>query len=74
MYQQVQKSSTQNVQDAIWTKSDDNRSVGSKQRGKMRKVGFLIGRQEGRKQSSNLDQCERQMYDLQAAEMIKTEA
>lgn len=40
----------------------------------MRKVGFLTGRQESRKRSSNLDQCERQIYDLQAAEMIKTEA
>jgi len=55
-------------------KSDDNRSVGSKERAKMRKVGFLIGRQEGRKHSSNLDQCDRQTYGLQPAEIIKTEA
>lgn len=74
MCQQVQESSTKNVSGAIWTKSDDNKSVGSKLRGKMRKVVFLIGRQEDRKQSSDLDQCERQIYDLQTAKIIKMEA
>lgn len=47
--------------------------MGYEQREEMRRAGFLVGRQEVRKQSSDLDPCGGEMYDLQADETVKTE-